>query len=692
MKFSYNWLKELVQEIPGPAETAGLLTRHALEVEETERNGDDWYLDIDVLPNRMADASSHIGIAQELAAILTMQHLEWNPVQVALPDSKFDASSKAANKTISVSIEEGAACSFYAARVVHDVSVGESPEWLKARLRVLGLEPINVIVDVANYVMLEWGQPLHAFDAEKLSGGEIIVRQAKKGEEMPALDGETYVLPPDVTVIADAEQPVAIAGIKGGAGSGVTEKTTSIVLESAVFDAQSIYRASRVLGIRTDASRRFEAGRTAADTVAALDRAASLISELTGGAVAEGVVTAGSDLMDRAAVPYDAMAAERLLGVAAPADLATRALTALGCDVEQQADDRLAVMPPMRRTDLTIQEDLVEEVGRLIGYDVRDEQPPQGLMTPASLPDAYRWADAVRDVLASEGMQEVMRYSFVSEALMQRWGMENHPAMAEMANPQSADYTHLRPSLLPNLLEMAEAERKGRQAVRIFELGSAFMPKAPGESGEYAAVAGVLAHANLSSPDRTLGEHAAYFEAKGVVEALLESLGITDSRFVPMRETYGFWALGRTAQVMSGEVFLGMVGELSAAALQGHEGMGEVAVFELHMGRLADVATEEHAYREPSKYPEVLRDVAVLVPLDTTADEVNRLMVEAGPDWLRDIDLFDYYEGDQVPDGMKSLAFRLAYQSLERTLTDAEVNEAQEKIETELRNQGWEIR
>lgn len=705
MKFSYNWLKELVPGLPGPAETAGLLTRHALEVEETERSGDDWYLDVDVLPNRMADASSHRGIARELAAILTMQPArrgephpgtrggepDAKPVTLTLPDEQAAESGAPAAETVSVTIEDKQGCSFYASRVVRGVSVGESPDWLKNRLRVLGLEPINNIVDITNYVMLEFGQPLHAFDAANLAGGEIIVRRAKKGEEMAALDGETYTLSPEVTVIADRERAVAIAGIKGGVGSGVSENTDTIVLESAVFDPRSIYRSSRIVGIRTDASKRFEAGRTAAVTVAALDRAAALMEEIAGGEVAEGVVTAGNAETDKKAIAFDAQNAERLLGIAVDTDIAKRALEALGCTVSD-AKEHLLVNPPDERTDLSIEEDLIEEVGRLSGYDVRDDAPPLGIMTPASLPDVYRWADKARDILAGEGLFEVMRYSFVSEALMERWGMQNHPYMAEMANPQSADYTHLRPSLLPNLLEMAESERKTRDSVRIFEVGSAFMPKKDGESGEYQAVAGVLAEADLTSPAEFLGEHAAYFEAKGVVEALLEGLGIPDAAFVPMRETYGFWAEGRTAMIQSGEVFIGMVGELSADAMQGHEAMGAVAAFELHMERLAEVASGEHAYRSPSKYPEVMRDVAILVPLDVTADEVNQLMVTAGPDWLRDVDLFDYYEGDQVPEGMKSLAFRLIYQSDERTLTDSEVNEAQEKVEEALRKQGWEIR
>lgn len=696
MKFSYEWLKELVPNLPGPAETAGLLTMHALEVEEVARSGGDWYLDVDVLPNRMADASSHRGIAKELAAILAMQHSGHKATRLTLPDDAMEESEEPASSSVSVTITDKDGCVFYAARVMRGIEVKESPTWLRHRLSVLGVEPINNIVDAANYVMLEMGQPLHAFDLKKLAGKvsdgpkRIIVRKAVRDEKIKALDGETYTLDPSITVIADTKRVLAIGGIKGGAASGISEETKDIILEAANFDAERIYRASKATGIRTDASKRFEAGRTPSQTRAAIDRLAQLIQQIAGGDIAKGVVTAGSDTVRRRAISFDVVAAGRLLGVDVSSKMARIALEALGCTVKARGTT-FVVTPPKDRMDLTIPEDLIEEVGRLIGYDVRHQALPGALLIPADTPDQYRWADKARDVLVAEGLVEVMRYSFVSEALMKEWGMLGHP-MREMANPQSAELTHLRPSHLPNLLALAESERATRPAVRLFEVGALFYPKPQEKMYEFTGLSFVLAQEALQTPEGFVGEHAAYFEAKGVADALIESLGITDMTFAPLKETHDFWAEGRSAEVLLAGERVGIVGELDASIVKKHKSLGSIAIAEFNFDKIARSAAEEHQYQRPSKFPEVMRDVAVLVPLSVTADEVNQQIVTAGPNWLRDVDLFDYYEGDQVPEGQKSLAFRLAYQSDEKTLTDREVNKVQKVIQEALLDLGYEIR
>jgi len=706
MKFSYEWLKDLVPGIPGPKEVAELLTIHSFEVESVVRAEGDWVLDIDILPNRMADASSHRGVARELAAVLTMSHPTGKPAELKLPDESFAQDAEPQTKDlVSVAIEDTDGCSFYAARVVRGVTVGESPDWLKKQLRVLGLESINNIVDVANYVMLEYGQPLHAFDLEKLSGG-IVVRKAKKGETMDALDGNTYELDSEVAVIADAKGAIAIGGIKGGAGSGVGETTKDIALESAMFDPKRIYRSSRELGIRTDASRRFEAGRTTAATIPALNRAAQLISEIAGGAVAKGFALAGSGVMDSTVVPLDPARIRGLLGYDIGDAEALRALEAIGCEVQAE-NDTWTVGAPFDRTDLVIEEDLIEEIGRLVGYEAVRGMAPAAAIVPSQIPDVYRWADTARDILVRLGLREVKRYSFVSVGLMETWGMAEHPVRG-LENPQSADFTHLRPSLLPNLLAMAESERKSRAAVRIFEVGDAFVPEGTGRLLEFLSLGMVFAEAPKESDVHIAEAHIAFFEAKGAVEQLLEQMGITDVAFRPLDFARGkplndsdqflvpssveAWAAGRSAEVVVDGTRVGIVGELAPEVLSRHPALGNLAMAEFNFEKIAAAANEEHEYRAPSRYPEVMRDLALLVPFDVTADEVNQLIVVSGPDWLRDVDLFDYYEGDQIPDGMKSLAFRLAYQSDEKTLTDAEVNKAQEEIDAVLKQQGWEIR
>lgn len=274
---------------------------------------------------------------------------------------------------------------------------------------------------------------------------------------------------------------------------------------------------------------------------------------------------------------------------------------------------------------------------------------------------------------------------------MKSWGMAKHP-MVKMANPQSAELTHLRPSLLPNLLELTARERRERTDVRIFEVGTNFYPQSKDALYEFSALGIVLAHGSLEAPKDFVGEHAAYFEAKGVVEALLEGLGITSAAFRPLSEFHEFWAEGRSAEVIVDGIRVGIVGELAGDVQKKHKDLGSVAMVEFDLDKLANSANAEHEYRVPSKFPEVMRDVAVLVPLHVTADDVNQLIVQSGPTWLRDVDLFDYYEGDQVADGQKSLAFRLMYQSDKKTLTDRDVNDVQKEIEAALRDKGWEIR
>ena len=729
MKFSYSWLKELVPEIPSAKETAELLTMHAFEVEDVigespapkkataDQGGDDTVFNIDILPNRMADASSHIGVARDLAAIMTVQG--GKKVELALPDMKVEEDAEMqANDLIAVKIEDRLGCPFYAARVMRGVTVKQSPSWLRKRLKALGVDSINNIVDVVNCVMLETGQPLHAFDLRKIASvpnakgkdqkskiRRIVVRKAKQGEKMKALDGETYSLGPFVTVIADEKRVIAIGGVKGGATSGISEKTTDIVLEAALFYAKRIYRTSRLTGIVTDASKRFEAGRTAGGTLQALDRVAKLIQELAGGSIASGVVTAGKATARGRAIPFSVGNAELVLGVSVSAKEAKRALEAIGCTVRvRKGSDRVGpqwvVNPPKERMDITIEEDLIEEVGRLIGYTVEAVDMPRASLIPAIVNKRERWSDKVRDVLAAAGLREVMRYSFVSEDLMKSWGHGAEP-MRRLENPQSSERTHLRPTLLPGLLAMAERERKssvarsasgGKQSVRIFEIGSIFEPKPQGKLLELRALGIVIAEQALTAPSGFVGEHSAYFLAKGVAEELLEGLGITDIVFKPLGDYLNIWAEGRSAEIFAGKQWLGVVGELAPVVLKKHKTLGSVAMVEFDMGKVVEAASAEHEYRAPSKFPEVLRDMAVLVPLDVTADDVNQAIVQAGPNWLRDVDLFDYYEGDQISDGMKSLAFRLAYQSHEETLTDRAVNKAQTVIEEALREMNFEIR
>lgn len=682
MKFSYNWLKELHPKIPSPEKAADLLTFHAFEVESAEKKGNDHALDIAILPNRLGDAASHFGVAKELL-VIGGATLDQKPLKLTESNTK-------AKDILSVSIEAKKAVPRYSARIVSGIRVKEAPAFIKERLMTCGLRPINAIVDITNYVMLETGQPLHAFDLERLHGSgkkEIIVRMAKAGEVMKPLgEGAELKLVPDDIVITDPKGVIALGGIKGGMGSEISEKTTAIVIEAANFDPAAIRKTSKRLTLRTDASYRFEHGIDVERVDYALARAASLIQTYAGGEILKGVVEAGRTTTTKRSVPLAIANIARLLGVPIPEAPAVSILKRLGCEVKKRAKGSYAVTPPSYRNDLEIEEDLVEEVGRIWGYE----------KIPAVLPivqggvpeknDRTVFEDEAKQLLAGFGYTEAHLSGFVGEKDLTPYGITPERFYA-LENPINPDSAYL--SCIPSIQYIASVAEnlKMHDAVRIFGVGRAFIktPEGPVERPRL-----IIALAEAGSDGR-----ASFYELKGVVDRLLEAFRISDYAYDDaVAERHNNWAHPhRVAEVTADGVVLGVVAEVAPHALNVLKSRARISIAEIDLGRFVDVIEREQMFQTFSRFPAVRRDVAIIVPESTKIEAVTNVIEKAGGALLVDTDLFDDFQDEGMrARGVQSLAFHLIFQSPDRTLTDEEVNQLHQKVIQALKQNSWEVR
>jgi len=682
MKFSYNWLQDYIKgKLPKPEKLAEVLTMHSFEVEAVEKKGNDFILDIDVLPNRASDCFSHLGIARECGALLKSE------IRNPKSEIKEDKNIKSRD-FVSVEVKDKRACPRYTVRVIADVKVGQSPNWTKDRLKVCGLKPINNIVDIVNYVMLETGQPLHAFDFEKISGIQnqkskiknIIIRKAKRGEEITTLDGKKYNLDPDILVIADAQKPIAVAGIKGGKIPEIDDKTKAVVLESANFSPGVIRKGSGKLNLKTDASTRFGQGIDPNLTEIAINRAAYLIQKIAGGKAVKGLVDVYSKKVFPGQIKLDLDYLERLLGVKIPNLEIKNILQKLGLKIVNCKLKILTIEVPTFRLDILIQEDLIEEIARIYGYEkIKPVFPTAALIPPQKNLEIF-WENMIKDILKEVGFSEVYNYSFIGEkeAKIFRYGKKD---LIEVENPVSLEQRYLRPSLIPNLLENIQRNQRRFDKIRIFELGKVFQaPKL-----EKRILSGVMT-----------GE--VFYQAKGIIDLLLNKLGISniwydDHRPSPEETKISIWHPKKCAEIKVNHQEISSLGEVSAKILDEMKIETKVIVFNIDFEKLQKLSSEEKIYQPISRYPAAIRDLAILVPLKTKANEVLNKIKTAGGKIVRDVDLFDIYEGENIPGGKKNFAFHIIYQSDDKTLSSKEIDGAHQKIIKALeKNAGWEVR
>ncbi|MHB8067632.1 MAG: phenylalanine--tRNA ligase subunit beta [Desulfobaccales bacterium] len=642
----------------------------------------DVVLEVAVTANR-ADCLSVLGLAREAAALQEqpLRHPEVILAEVAAP----------AHPQAKVTILDAVGCPRYAARLLFDLTVRPSPFWLRRRLQLAGIRAINNLVDVTNYVLLEYGQPLHAFDFTKLHGGEIIVRRPGPGEtHFTTLDGQERPLTPETLLICDGEKPVALAGVMGGLLSEVTEATRQVLIESAYFNPGSIRRTSKRLGLSTEASYRFERGVDPEGTIHALERAAQLMAQLGGGRVLAGRLDEYPQPVHRPRLTLRASRTNAVLGTAFPQEEMQRWLTRLHLPVVKRDADTLEVQVPPFRGDLEREIDLIEEIARVAGYDQVPVSVPRGaLATRRPAPEARLCGEA-RKLLLSHGFFEVINYSFQSEKLQALPG-DGSEAL-RLANPLSEEQSLMRTSLLPGVLDALRRNHLKQMAdVRLFELSKIFLPVAGAEQPrEEQWLTGVMSGAREESSWLASKSPVDFFDLKGVVETLLQGLLIPEVSFrADALPAY----LRQGARVYAGDLELGVLGEIAPQIGEKLDLEGPVWAFELNFQTLAAAAQPFPLFTPLPRYPAVYLDIALIVPEAVPASRVTQELYYHGAPWLVEARLFDVYAGAPIAAGKRSLAFRLTYRDPERTLTDEAVNRHHEALVKTLQEElGAELR
>ncbi|MCS6776176.1 MAG: phenylalanine--tRNA ligase subunit beta [Chloroherpetonaceae bacterium] len=705
MRVPVEWLKQFVPVQASAEEIATRLTMGGLEVEGLETAEEVYHralregcseevahaaaalapvLDVYVTPNR-GDCNSVIGVAREVAALYNLP--------LTLPHIPPSVEGDEAARQTSVQIEDLHACPRYAARLVRDVRIAPSPVWMQARLLATGQRPINNVVDVTNYVMLEMGQPLHAFDLDRLEEGRIVVRRARTGEVLRTLDGVARTLAPDMLIIADARRPVAVAGVMGGADSEVDEVTRNILLEAAHFDPRVVRRTARDLGLRTEASYRFERVVDPNGVRRAADRACALFVEIGLPLAVPGVVDVYPNPMRERTVRVRVSRAAQLLGMEISCTTAMECLQRLGLTAAPDGNDSLQVTVPTFRPDITLEEDLIEEIGRVHGYENIPETLPIGATTQGGDSAEGRFLTTLRQHLVQCGLQEVTTHSLTPPFPFDP--PEDVTRRVMVRNALSAEISVLRRSLLPGLLDVAHHNVKhGVTAMGLFEIGRVWQNE--GEAGEvvpaeHLAVGGLVVGAFWPSGWQKEGAPpvADFGTARGIVERLCAGLGIPELKCLPPDAQPGSlpqFHPGRTAWIFLGDAGpAGVVGEVHPRVSAEMRLRDRVYVFELRVDALQNaIPPEGPRYLPLSPFPSVVRDLAPRIPEEVPYAEVDAAVRAAEAPHLEHFYLTDLYRGHPLPEGLKSLTLRFTFRSTERTLSDADVNDALSRIRTSL--------
>lgn len=638
---------------------------------------DEDIIDVDITPNR-ADLLSMRGVAYEVAAMYDRQ--------VTLPEVKVtEVSDDQVANYVSVQAPSDLVPT-YQMRVIKDVKVGPSPLWIQSRLWNAGIRPINNVVDVTNYVLLEYGQPLHAFDYQTFATDkQVVVRSAQDGEKFVTLDGEDHELKTGDLVITDGQKPVGLAGIMGGLESEVTEKTQTVALEAAVFDGQTLRKTARRENFHTEASVRFERGINVATVREALDKAAMMIAELGQGQVVAGVAQANEvDTADRE-IEITATRINHVLGTSLSQTEVAKIFSQLGFGVTENGEN-LVVAVPVRRWDIEIDADLVEEVARIYGYDNIPTTLPTYEATPGKYTPKQKLIRDARQIMEASGLSQAISYGLTTYAKAQRFLLDTGKA-TELDFPMSSDHTTARMNLLSGLLDdLAYNVARKNEDVALYEQGRVFLRQdgsdRPTEIEHLAgAMTGLFHHADWQGHKTP----ADFFLAKGIVEHLLTTLGVSG---VTYQATGAHEEMhpGRTADIYAGDVYLGFVGEVHPNLLKELR-LKRTYVFELDLDKILGLDKLAQIYQPISKYPAVSRDIALAVNSDVHNQDLVDCIVKNGGKNLKEVKLFDLYQGEHLAKGLKSLAYSLVFQNADKTLVDEDVNQAFAKIEKALKEE-----
>jgi phenylalanyl-tRNA synthetase beta chain len=636
----------------------------------------DWILELELTPNR-SDCLSMLGVAYEVASILGRE--------VRLPESTVSETNT--QNHVSVTLEATDLCPHYIARKVINVTIQASPLWLQNRLIAAGIRPINNVVDVTNYVMLEYGQPLHAFDAQRVKDEHIIVRRAKEGEAVVTLDDQTRQLKGEMLVIADPEKVIAIAGVMGAANSEVTEATTDIILESAYFDGASVRLSSKEVGLRSEASLRFEKGVDPESVGLAIDRAASLLAEVAGGEVLEGISQQDVSVQERREILLHTDKVNQVLGTALSLEDIKGIFKRLQFENNVTDQGNLLVAVPTRRQDITIEEDLFEEVARLYGYDHIPTTFPDSVTTQGARTRRQSCRQIVKHFLQAAGLHQVVNYSLTSKQQATQASLLQKEDIIPIgiAMPMSEERSHLRTSLIPQLFEVISYNRNRKQEdIHLFELGKVYISHeevltALPEEKEH--IAGVISGLWENHPWQHEKKGTDFYVLKGIVEGLLLKLGLAELSFEAVQAA-GFHP-GRTAKIKSQGHEIGVLGQMHPQLEKTYD-IKESYAFEISLDKLLTLLPADIMYVSLPKYPGIQRDLAVVVDQATEAGMLEQLIKKKGQPLLKSVQLFDLYEGERIEKDKKSVAFSLYYQDPEKTLTDEEVQQVHQQIVSTL--------
>jgi len=642
-------------------------------------------LDVEITWNR-PDCLSVIGMAREIAALLG-RPLKKPVVELAEPEAPVESFA-------AVSVDDPQGCPRYTARVLRDVKIGPSPHWMQQRLSASGVRPINNVVDITNYVMLECGQPLHAFDYDRLAGHRIVVRRPRPGEPFSTLDGQARKLDGEMTLIADASAGVALGGVMGGAGSEISDATRHVLLESACFDPARIHRTSVAAGLATESSRRYERGVDPEGVEWASRRAAALMAAHAGARVARGVIDVYPGRAEPRRIRLRFERVRSLLGMPIPNDEIVGWLERLQIPVEGRDADGCVVVAPSFRPDLEVEADLIEEVARMHGLDRVPDTMPEAKVVPDADDRPTQATMAVRNRLIGLGLTEVMNYSFTSKALLDAVDAADGEARVVLPNPVSADYAVMRPSLLPQLVETL-GRNLARQNARaaMFEIGRTYRRGADGCPCESDRVAiGLMGRVGRLGPagKKPVRADEMFGWIKGVVESLLAAPGAVLA-FEPA--SHPAFEPGAAVTVKADGVAVGVLGLAAARIRHGWRMAEPVGLAELDVEPLRGRCFRVPQLKSVAAFPAATRDVALVADRSVMHAQVEAVMRRSGPPELTTIELFDIYEGEGIGAGRRSLAYSLVYRSAERTLTDEEANAMHETVKQALRRElGVDVR
>lgn len=643
-------------------------------------NRDDEVLELGLTPNR-ADCLSMLGVAYEVAAILGRE--------VTLPETSLEPLSEKATDYVKVVVEATEDNPLYVAKMIKNVKIGPSPLWMQTRLMSAGIRPHNNVVDITNYILLEYGQPLHAFDYDRLGSKEILVRRANDGEKFVTLDDVERTLTADHLVITNGTEPVALAGVMGGANSEVTSDTTTVLLEAAYFNGATVRKASKDHGLRSEASARFEKGVDPNRVRVAGERAAYLMAKYAGGEVLEGAAEVDTLTVEPAVVSVTLEKINRVLGTGLEMKDVEAIFDRLQFGVSVEGDT-VTVTAPTRRGDIKIEEDLLEEVARLFGYDNIPKTLPIGSTTPGKLSEYQKKRRVVRAYLEGAGLYQAVTYSLTSEEKASQFAMEKRDFI-RLAMPMSEDRSILRLSILPQLLEVLKYNSaRQNDSLAVYETGNVFLSNGvevlPEEKEHLAgAITGLWNNHSWQGEKKPVD----FFVLKGILEGLFGKLGLAERVEYVQAQVEGMHP-GRTAEIRLDGSKIGFAGQLHPS-VQKDLDLKDTYVFELSLKAVLGVETEALQYQSIPRYPSITRDIALVVNRETVSGTLKDIIVKAGSPLLKEAYVFDLYEGDKMEEGKKSIAFSLKYVDPERTLTDEEVTKVHARVLEALKEQAGAV-